>query len=96
MVQFQCRSVTFRGDERCWENLDDYWKGLMFKYEEVSDGNTTHSTHYVGNPHEGLVQPSGLRILKTPFIYEHVNFHVFKVEFTVIFIQILNSTKLVK
>ena len=64
MAQFQCRSVTLKSDERVWENLDNYWKGLLFKYEP--------GIHYVGNPHETLVPPSGLRPVRTPFLYEHV------------------------
>ena len=64
MAQFQCRSATLEGDERVWESLDDYWKGLMFKYEP--------GIKYVGNPHETLVPPSGLRVVRTPFLYEHI------------------------
>lgn len=64
MAQFQCRSVSLKGEERVWENLDNYWKGLFFKYEP--------GIKYVGNPHETLAPPSGLRAIRTPFLYEHV------------------------
>lgn len=65
MAMFQCRSVTVKGEKRVWENLDNYWKGLFFKYQE--------GIHYTGNPHETLVMPkSGLRPIQTPFLYEHV------------------------
>lgn len=64
MVCFQCRSASFKGDKRVWESLDNYWKGLLFKYMP--------GLHYVGNPHETLMMPGGLRQLSTPFIYEHI------------------------
>lgn len=64
MAMFRCRSVTLKGDERVWENLDDYWKGLFFKYSP--------GIHYIGNPHETLVISGGLKPIKTEFVYEHV------------------------
>ena len=63
-VMFKCRSVTLKGEERVYENLDEYWKGLFFKYEP--------GMKYRGNPHETLVVPSGLRTMRCDFIYEHV------------------------
>jgi glycosyltransferase involved in cell wall biosynthesis len=62
-VGFQCRSVSYEGPERTWENLDKYWKRLLFwKYPQ---------TKYVGNPHEHL-EGHPLRIMDTKYIYEHV------------------------
>ena len=63
MVGFQCRSVSYKGPKRVWENLDEYHKRLLFKkYPE---------TRYVGNPHEGLTgHPQ--RMMNTSYIYEHV------------------------
>lgn len=63
MVGFQCRSVSMKGPVKTWENLDKYWKRLLFKkYADV---------RYVGNPHESL-QNHPHKILDTPYIYEHV------------------------
>lgn len=31
-VGIQCRSVSLRGPDRVWENLDDYRKGLFFRW----------------------------------------------------------------
>jgi glycosyltransferase involved in cell wall biosynthesis len=64
MATIRCRSVTLKGEKRVWENLDDYWKGLFFKYYPT--------THYIGNPHETLIQPNGLRPLQISLLYEHV------------------------
>lgn len=61
---FQCRSVSLKGPERVWENLDDYHKHLFYKYDPTM--------HYTGNPHETLVLPGGLRIVNTDLIYEHI------------------------
>jgi len=63
MVGFRCRSVTLRGPDKVWENLDDYRKRLLFK--------KVPGVHYAGNPHENL---SGMphRIMDTEFIYEHI------------------------
>jgi len=63
MVGFQCRSVSMHGPERTWENLDDYWKRLLFK--KYPD------TQYVGNPHEGLANHPH-RIMDTQLVYEHI------------------------
>jgi len=65
VVGFQCRSVTLKGEKRVWENLDQYWKHLFYKWES--------GMHYVGNPHEGMVLPKrGFRMTNSPFIYEHL------------------------
>lgn len=64
LVTIRCRSVTLKGEKRVWENLDNYWKGLFFKYYPT--------THYIGNPHETLVQPNGLRPMQVDYLYEHV------------------------
>lgn len=63
MVGFQCRSVSYKGPERVSENLDNYWKRLLFKKYP--------NTCYVGNPHEGLANHPH-KIMDTKFIYEHV------------------------
>jgi len=47
MIGFQCRSVSYKGPERVWENLDKYHKRLLFK--RYAD------TVYAGNPHEHLL-----------------------------------------
>jgi glycosyltransferase involved in cell wall biosynthesis len=63
MVGFQCRSVSMKGPHRVWENLDNYWKRLLFKkYPNVK---------YAGNPHEHLVNHPH-QIMDTKFVYEHV------------------------
>ncbi len=63
MIGFQCRSVSLKGNQRVWENLDEYWKRLLFKKYP--------NTHYVGNPHEGLANHPH-QIMDTQFKYEHV------------------------
>lgn len=63
MIGFQCRSVSYKGQERVWENLDNYHKRLLFKKYP--------KTHYAGNPHEHLVNHPH-QILDTKLIYEHV------------------------
>lgn len=64
MVMFKCRSVTLKGDVRVWENEDEYWKGLFFRY--------TPETRYSGNPHETLHLTGGQRPIRVDFKYEHV------------------------
>jgi glycosyltransferase involved in cell wall biosynthesis len=61
---FQCRSVSLRGPKRVWENLDNYWKHLLYLWHPTM--------HYIGNPHESLIIPGGLNIWNTPFKYEHI------------------------
>lgn len=63
MIGFQCRSVSYKGPVRVWENLDTYWKRLLFK--------KFHGTAYQGNPHEHLVNHSH-QIMDTRLVYEHV------------------------
>lgn len=64
-AMFRCRSVTLRGNRKIWENLDDYYKLLFYRYK--------CGIHYEGNPHEFLVIPDeGHRPLKTEFVYEHI------------------------
>lgn len=63
MIGFQCRSVSLKGPQRVWENLDQYWKRLLFKKYP--------NTKYVGNPHESLSSHPH-RIMDTPYVYEHV------------------------
>lgn len=60
----QCRSVSLKGAKRVWENLDDYWKHLIYKWYP--------GMKYTGNPHETLLVPGGLKIVKTEFLYEHI------------------------
>lgn len=63
MIGFQCRSVTLQGKKRVWENLDDYWKQLLFKWDP--------NFHYTGNKcHEGK---GGVphNIMNTALVYEH-------------------------
>lgn len=64
MIGFQCRSVSLGGPERVWENLDDYWKHLMIRWDP--------NFHYTGYKcHEGK---GGVphNIMNTALIYEHV------------------------
>jgi glycosyltransferase involved in cell wall biosynthesis len=63
MIGFRCRSVSYQGPVRVWENLDNYWKRLLFKKYP--------GTHYEGNPHEHLVNHPH-QMLDTKFIYEHI------------------------
>jgi len=65
-VAFQCQCVTLEGEERVYENLDQYWKALFFKYRP--------GMQYIGNPHETLVDGNGrgLSPMRVDLIYEHV------------------------
>jgi len=63
-AMFRCRSESYIGNRKVWENLDDYRKLLFFSYEPGME--------YRGNPHEHLVFPSGNpRPLVTDLIYSH-------------------------
>jgi len=64
MIGFQCRSVSLKGSERVWENLDEYWKHLYIKWDP--------KFHYTGYKcHEGK---GGIphNIMNTSLVYEHI------------------------
>lgn len=64
LIGLQCRSVSMKGPERVWENLDEYWKHLIIKWDP--------NFHYSGfRVHEGK---AGIphNIMNTGLIYEHV------------------------
>lgn len=64
MVGFQCRGVSLKGNKRVWENLDDYWKELFFKWDP--------NFHYTGYKcHEGKGGIPHL-IMRTALVYEHI------------------------
>lgn len=63
MIGLQCRAVTMEGPNRVWENLDEYWKELIIKWDP--------NFHYTGfKVHEGK---GGIphRIMRTTLVYEH-------------------------
>jgi hypothetical protein len=63
MIGFQCRSVSLHGSKRVWENLDEYWKHLLIKWDP--------NFHYTGYKcHEGK---GGVphNIMNTGLVYEH-------------------------
>jgi len=64
MIGLQCRSVSERGGERCWENLDEYWKELLIKWDPnfYYSGKLCHEGK-AGIPHN---------ILRTDLVYEHI------------------------
>lgn len=64
MVGFQSRSVSLKGSTRVYDNLDEYWKQLFFKWDPAF--------HYTGfKCHEGK---GGIphNIMNTSLEYEHV------------------------
>lgn len=63
IIGFRCRSISLRGEEKVWESLDNYYKGLMFR--------KTPTTRYEGNPHEHI---GGMRheMYRTESVYEHI------------------------
>lgn len=69
MVGLQCRSVSLRGSKRVWENLDEYWKHLLIKWDP--------NFHYVGAlVHEGKAGiPHNIVDVRysdtAPYLYEH-------------------------
>lgn len=70
----RCRSVSVdREGTRVWESLDNFWKPLLFKWEE--------GIHYADTRlHESLIQPSGMRQTRAndfadtdrEVLYEHI------------------------
>ncbi len=63
MIGLQCRSVSMDGPKRVWENLDDYWKELIVKWDP--------NFYYSGfKCHEGKAGVPH-NILKTGLLYEH-------------------------
>jgi glycosyltransferase involved in cell wall biosynthesis len=63
-ASFQCRSVSIKGEKRVYENMDDYWKPLMYKWHP--------EMRYHGNPHETLSMPIPVLVASTNLIYEHI------------------------
>jgi glycosyltransferase involved in cell wall biosynthesis len=64
-VGFQCRSVSLRGAQRVWENLDPYWKGLFYRWH-----NGLRYTHDgEGAVHERLLGADPT--YNSHLIYEH-------------------------
>jgi len=64
MLAFESNSVTMLGKTIINSGNDNYWKGLMFKYQP--------GMRYVGNPHETLIVKDGPFITNTPFGYYHI------------------------
>jgi hypothetical protein len=62
---FKCRSESYRGKNRVWDNVDEYWKHLFYRWHP--------DIHYdeAKNPHETLLIPGGNRMKHTPYIYSH-------------------------
>lgn len=63
LIGLQCRSVSYAGPERVWENLDEYWKELLIKWDP-----NFHYTGYLCHEGKGGVPHN---ILRTDLIYEH-------------------------
>ena len=63
MIGFNCRSQSFKGPVKVWDNLDNYWKRLLFKKYP--------GTRYAGNPHEHLINHPQ-KMMDTQFEYYHV------------------------
>jgi glycosyltransferase involved in cell wall biosynthesis len=72
-VCFQCRSVSYRGPERVWENVDNYWKGLLYKwspnlkYGHTGDGPVHETLNGVGSRDMEMGHTPGTR----QYLYEH-------------------------
>ena len=64
MIAFESHSVRMEGDKVAAKQADNYWKPLLFRY---NDG-----MHYVGNPHETLIIEGGPRIMNSQFHYYHI------------------------
>lgn len=63
MIGLQCRAVSMEGPKRVWENLDEYWKELIIKWDP--------NFHYTGyKVHEGK---GGIphNIMRVGLLYEH-------------------------
>ena len=72
-VCFQCRSVSYRGPERVWENVDSYWKGLLYrwspnlKYGHTGDGPVHETLNGIGSRDMEMGHTPGTR----QYLYEH-------------------------
>jgi len=69
MFGFQCISITLKGDKISNKNIDNYWKGLLYK--------KLPGTRYISSLHETLVygeggQIIGYNLFKTSLYYLHV------------------------
>jgi glycosyltransferase involved in cell wall biosynthesis len=72
-VGFRCRSVSMRGQERCWQNEDDYRKGLFFRWSTA----LKYTHHGEGAVHEVLsgadpIYMTGHHPEFPALVYEHV------------------------
>ena len=72
-VGFRCRAVSYAGPDRVWESEDEYWKGLLFRW----DSKLRYGHDGEGAVHEtlnGLRGPSmdlGVTPGTTTLFYEH-------------------------
>jgi len=72
-VGFRCRSVSYRGPQRVWENEDAYWKGLLFRwspdlrYEHDGEGPVHENLRGVPGPTMDMGATPGTRA----YYYEH-------------------------
>jgi hypothetical protein len=69
MIGFQCRSVSLDGPHRVWENLDQYWKQLLIKWDP-----NFHYTGYKCHEGKGGIPHNIMDIQyseKSNILYEH-------------------------
>jgi glycosyltransferase involved in cell wall biosynthesis len=64
MIGLRCRGVSNKGSDRVWENLDDYWKELIVKWDPKFRFNGFRC-------HEGKEGIPHL-IMRTNLVYEHI------------------------
>lgn len=73
MIGFQCRSVSLKGKKRVWENLDDYWKRFLIKWDRnmryAAHGGQVHE--YITGIDHRIWDPGSPGSTQPALIYEH-------------------------
>lgn len=73
MIGFQCRSVSLKGTKRVWENMDDYWKRFLIKWDPAirygAVGSQVHE--YISGIEQRIWDPGSVDSQQPALIYEH-------------------------
>jgi len=73
MIGFQCRSVSLKGEKRVWENMDNFWKRFLIKWDpKLHYGAIGGQVHeFVGGITQNIWDPGTGGSKQAPLIYEH-------------------------
>lgn len=73
MIGFQCRSVSLKGTKRVWENMDDYWKRFLIKWDKnmryAAHGGQVHE--YITGIEHRIWDPGSSGSSQPALFYEH-------------------------